>query len=44
MIAQGIARPERARSADNSTTAPAEDRDARDETICGYVLLANKYG
>ena len=23
---------------------PAEDRDARDETIRGYVLLANKYG
>src|SRR3981189_423724 len=33
-----------ARSADNSTPGPAEDRDARDETICGYVLLANKYG
>jgi hypothetical protein len=42
MIAQGVARPERARSADNSTTGPAEN--ARDETICGYVLLANKYG
>lgn len=23
---------------------PAEDRDARHETIRGYVLLANKYG
>jgi hypothetical protein len=23
---------------------PAEDRDARDETMPGYVLLANKYG
>ena len=24
--------------------SPAEDRDARDETIRGYVLLASKYG